>query len=306
MSERWLWTQKQDIGPSPRFSFAMTYDSERKKVVLFGGSTGPAELNDTWEWDGHIWTQIADMGPSNRWNVDMVYDSDRDRIVLFGGIGPHMADTWELNGAEWTQVADTGPAGRYGHAMAYHQRLRGVVLFGGSVPKLQPKDFVGDTWAWNGSEWTQIQDTGPLRTAHGMVYDNSRDCLVVFGGISRAANGIDLATLKDTWEFENEIWIERQEMGPGIRSNVAMTFIGARTVLFGGIDGSGKTLKYFNDTWEWDGMLWRERQNMGPPARCDHRIAYDSARDRVVLFGGGSIERKAIGDTWELQITATT
>jgi hypothetical protein len=42
--------------PSRRGSPAMVYDSERKKVVLYGGF-GPdrQELNDTWEWDGSRW-----------------------------------------------------------------------------------------------------------------------------------------------------------------------------------------------------------------------------------------------------------
>ena len=33
MVEVWLWTQKQDIGPSPREWHAMTYDSEKQKTL---------------------------------------------------------------------------------------------------------------------------------------------------------------------------------------------------------------------------------------------------------------------------------
>ena len=33
--ETWRWTQKQDIGPSPRVAFSMAYDSNAKKIVLF-------------------------------------------------------------------------------------------------------------------------------------------------------------------------------------------------------------------------------------------------------------------------------
>jgi hypothetical protein len=61
MSERWLWTQKEDIGPSPRYGHAMAYEAARQRVVLFGGSGGSsALLNDTWGWDGVAWTQVAD------------------------------------------------------------------------------------------------------------------------------------------------------------------------------------------------------------------------------------------------------
>jgi hypothetical protein len=34
---RMFWTQKQDIGPSGREVHRMTYDSNRQRVVLFGG-----------------------------------------------------------------------------------------------------------------------------------------------------------------------------------------------------------------------------------------------------------------------------
>jgi len=50
---RFLWTQKEDIGPSARFGHAMTYDSVRSRTVLFGGSLlvgGQVQsVNDTWE-----------------------------------------------------------------------------------------------------------------------------------------------------------------------------------------------------------------------------------------------------------------
>src|SRR5262249_14435672 len=44
------WTQVQNIGPAPRGGHALTFDSKRDAVVLFGG-TGPnaAFLGDTWE-----------------------------------------------------------------------------------------------------------------------------------------------------------------------------------------------------------------------------------------------------------------
>lgn len=53
------WTQRQDIGPSPRWGHQMAFDTRRSSVVLFGGlisATDPAEgepvnvlSGDTWE-----------------------------------------------------------------------------------------------------------------------------------------------------------------------------------------------------------------------------------------------------------------
>ena len=47
--------------PSVRWAGMMAYDSARKRVVLFGGTTTGFQsttLNDTWEYDGKDWTQI--------------------------------------------------------------------------------------------------------------------------------------------------------------------------------------------------------------------------------------------------------
>jgi hypothetical protein len=69
-----FWTQKQDIGPDKRTSHGLTYDSGRKRVVLFGGDPGGPPLADTWEWDGALWTQVGDTGPSAREGLVMAFD----------------------------------------------------------------------------------------------------------------------------------------------------------------------------------------------------------------------------------------
>src|SRR6516164_8396157 len=53
-----LWTQRQDIGPGTRLGHALVFDSDRHRVVLFGGSSKnegndpSALLADTWEHQG--------------------------------------------------------------------------------------------------------------------------------------------------------------------------------------------------------------------------------------------------------------
>src|SRR5262249_26612048 len=100
-----LWTQKQDIGPSPRSGHGLVFGG-------FGGGT--QVFNDTWSWDGENWTQLADIGPSARSLHAMAYDSERDRTVLFGGHADssEFGDTWEWDGDAWTQIEDTGPSAR--------------------------------------------------------------------------------------------------------------------------------------------------------------------------------------------------
>jgi hypothetical protein len=304
MSERWLWTQKEDIGPTSRVNAAMAYEAARQRVVLVGGRGNDGYFNDTWEWDGDAWTQVADMGPAPRRSCGMTYEESRQRLVLFGGevmrstqVNEPNGETWEWNGSEWTQVADIGPAPRYGCAMTYDTVRHRVVLFGGYSYLPQPTYF-DDTWEWDGTEWTQIADTGPSgRGLLPMVFDSSRECLVLFGGHS----GLPTGWRSDTWEWSEDTgWVERQDMGPQSISYPTMARTQERTVLHGFPSEATGAMQ----TWEWDGRLWTQRQDMGPSVRYGHALAYDSERDRVVLFGGYAFLPPGgyLSDTWELAI----
>src|ERR1051325_3927833 len=145
-TERWLWTQLSDIGPSGRFQHAMAYDEARDRAVLFGGRTAAppptneAKPSDTWEWDGESWVQVGDSGPAGRQEFAMAYDAKRKKIVLFGGWADQLVgDTWEWDGSLWTQVEDSGPPPATGHTMAYDRKHGYVLLYGNH-----------DTWSWDG------------------------------------------------------------------------------------------------------------------------------------------------------------
>ena len=312
-----LWTQKQDIGPSARSDVAMVFDDTKERVLLFGGAGGSATLfNDTWEWDGDNWTQFEDIGPASRSRHAMAFDRQRGRTVLFGGSSgsTSLNDTWEWDGESWTQVADTGPTARGGHAMAYDSTRGRVVLFGGDAGP----NFFGDTWAWDGTDWTQEADTGPPpRSGHGMDYDSVRDRIVLADGLTRSIAQVQVQVwhdggmwtsgywstetqqqvqtqfFGDTWEYDGHVWTRVADTGPEPRMGCGLVFNGTTSLLFGGKNDSAA----FKSTWEWDGKHWTQRQDIGPGARAFAAIAYDSQRQRTVLFGGAG--QTLFGDTWE-------
>jgi hypothetical protein len=177
-----------------------------------------------------------------------------------------------------------------------------VTLFGGGHTAANPES---DTWTWDGSDWQQVEDTGPsARTGHAMTYDRARAVAVLFGG-----NGADLKTsFGDTWEWDGALWKRVQDIGPSPATGAALVFRTSVSALFGGISAidnvTGRTL--FGLTWEWDGHHWTARQDIGVGARFRHAMTYDSVRGRVVLFGGLSVppdeqdaDSRLKGDTWE-------
>lgn len=75
---------------------------------------------------------------------------------------------------------------------------------------------------------------------------------------------------------------------PGERSGYSLSYDENRkvTVLFGGLDSSGKKL---DDTWEWSDGIWKRIDVTGPSARLNSTMAYDSEKKIVCLFGGFTI-----------------
>lgn len=81
-----------------------------------------------------------------------------------------------------------------------------------------------DTWEWDGENWTQYEDIGPVtRSWHGIAYDNKRQRTVLFGGSAGNLN------LNDTWEWDGENWTQVADSGPAARGGHAMAYDSLRS-----------------------------------------------------------------------------
>ena len=151
------WNKFKGAGPEGRQSFAMIYDSKRKKTVLYGGMGASPEKSfaDTWEFDGNHWALVSETGPGPRRSPGYTYDSKRGVMIIFGGnLDRMMNDTWSWNGKEWKKLADAGPPARAMGYMAYDKERDRIVMFGG---RLGWPDDVNDTWEWDGKQWKEIK-----------------------------------------------------------------------------------------------------------------------------------------------------
>ncbi len=214
VADTWEWDgtdwldRTPSTSPPARFYHAMAYDSARGRVVLFGGigELGFGLLGDTWEWDGASWIDVTPAtSPTARSGAALVYDEARGRIVLFGGDASDTNfsdETWEWDGTSWTLQSPTlRPPGRANHAAAYLAEARSVVVFGGAgagpggaaIP-------IGDTWAWDGTNWARLVPASPPqgRGVFGMTYDAARHEVVLFGGSDNQS------FLNDTWSLRFE------------------------------------------------------------------------------------------------------
>ncbi|MFH1109499.1 MAG: kelch repeat-containing protein [Planctomycetota bacterium] len=312
-----VWTPASPAtSPVARYGHAMAYDSRRGVTVLFGGGDNPNSpigLSDTWEWNGATWTQRTPVTtPPGRLYYAMAYDSARGVTVLFGGIAAIapgiVGDTWEWDGTNWAvRTPATSPSARYGHAMVFDSARGKIVLFGGSsVMPGGSGSPLGDTWEWNGTNWTQrAPATVPsVRYLHVMAYDNVRGVTVLFGGSATIMSFGAPSLLADTWEWNGTNWGARTPpAAPSARCWHTMAYgTQGTTVLFGGYTASGG-----GDTWQWNGTNWTQPTlPLSPPPRIISAMAYDSARGAMVLFGGALLagtSASLYNDTWELQDT---
>lgn len=99
--------QLTGLGPPPRTTHVMTYDSRRDRVVLFGGAGGGEGLGDTWEFDGMRWARVATDGPPPRGLNAMAYNAARGRaVLLYGGFARQPSnELWELGDSGWRRLA---------------------------------------------------------------------------------------------------------------------------------------------------------------------------------------------------------
>jgi len=106
-------------------------------------------------WDGSDWTeQFPSRSPPPEGLHGMAYDATRHEVVLFGGFGEccvfDHTGTWA--GTTWTNEHPMhSPPARLDEGMAYDAARRQVVIFGGSGAF---GDLLGDTWTWDGEDWT--------------------------------------------------------------------------------------------------------------------------------------------------------
>lgn len=282
--------------PERRDAVMDCHEATGSVLMLFGNNSG-GYLQDCWRLDGTSWSQVAGPLPPPRTAAAMVYDSVRQRLVLFGGTaqGGRLQDTWEWNGTSWSSpLLAVMPPARSGHAMAF-DRLRGVTVLSGGFVNGGILGMADDVWEWNGAVWQQRtppQSLGP-RALAVMAFDPVRQEVLLHGGSVPIATGT--LPRNDTWSWNGVQWQQQFPLTPPpfrFSARAVTDQRRARIVLQGG--GTDPF------AWEWDGAQWNIVLQASPSGRSDHVMAFDSAAQRVVLWGGllGVGGSTFLDDTW--------
>ena len=307
------WTDVTPVSgnlPTPRWGQTMAFDPIRRKVILFGGQDDNGTyLSDTWEWDtiAKTWTNVTPgNSPVPRRGANITYDPANDRMLLVNGVDANKfyneTWSWSLTGRTWTKLTTTSSSsagrtfiGRAYAGVTYNTSTNRLTMFGGvgfPAGEYYTVSDQNDIWELRGTVWTDItpaSNNPPARGWTGFSYDAANGRIVMFGGWHLSSPA---ASYGDTWVFQNGAWslIVPQGAGPLIRDSFGQVYDPARqkVVVFGG---------YLSDVIELTGNTWSSASiTTWPPSQDQHAMAYDSDRDVVFLYGGGSPE------TWELTV----
>ena len=198
----------------------------------------------------------------------------------------------------WRNLNVTSPPSVGWAAAAYDPVADVVIMFGG----IGGNGVSGETWSWDGSEWTQLSPTTSpsARFTHGMAYSPFLGRIVLFGGLDRqfAETG-----LSDTWQWNGTNWIEmmptQSPPGRGVHRNMAYDPSSGDIVLFGG--GQQPSVPTLGDAWVYDGITWTPiAPDPLPSARVAACMGTDTSMSRVLMYGGGQWQNPYEGDTWSI------
>jgi hypothetical protein len=240
----------------------------------------------------------------------LAYNTSSNRATLFGGIGFgfDMNDLWELQGNTWVDVTPAGtlPPTRCCTSMAYEPANGRMVFYGGWNHAGQFSYI--DTWAWNGSSWTQLPNGPTARDSHVMVWDPNRGLSMVFGGFSADVREL----VGNVWAgpFNDVRWPPADDEHSIAYDPLAVS--GHRRIfLYGG--GSSHVWETFhfgnnNGTLTWRFPWLFVPGNVSPGDRIGHAMVWETPRNRALLFGGrqrldGVLGTTVYGDTWSFTRT---
>ncbi len=276
-------------------------------------------------------------GPGTRSQSSAVYDPSTNQMFVFGGqhapTSTDFSDTWIVQNVipsststfqnlQWMRAAISGkgPSLRFGHTAVYNQASNRMIVFGGGTGF--PGPCVNDLWVVTHLNsqgglpaWKQYVATGtlpPVREGHTAVYDSTKNKMIIFGGTDCSGKYYnDLWILNDAdGSSTTPSWTQVTPVGTGPSARSQATAIydsvnNVMTVFGGGISSS----TVYGDVWTLtnaNGLTgtptWTQLSPTGtaPAARQGHSAIYDSANNRMTIYGGGNNKGKVVNDGWIL------
>ncbi|HEY8170904.1 MAG TPA: kelch repeat-containing protein [Candidatus Limnocylindria bacterium] len=297
------WSRLEAAGPAEREDHSWTVDPDGTFAYLFGGRDGGTALADLWAYDlaSDAWTELAPpSGPSSRFGHEAAWIDGVGLVIFAGQSGAtFFNDLWayDADANTWAQLPSDGaqPVARYGSCSAVGQDGRlwishGFTSDGTRFADTRAYDFTAGSW----TDETPSGEHPVERCLHACWWTD-RGELTLYAGQTTG-----VAALGDRWALGEDGWTRFAGALPPERNLPAHARLDGTTIVFG---GRGLDLAFRSDVWLLgDGAedaVMLTPAGAAPEPRAGAALVVDSARDRVLLFGGRA-EDGAFADTWAL------
>ena len=152
-----------------------------------------------------------------------------------------------------------------------------------------------DIWEWNGTAWTQSPISVTTGVANGIAFDEKGAATYLLTRLEGSGY------LMDAWNGTS-LTRKMSAVPDCVFQPVAISVAQGNLLSTAYCDAAGAM-----QTWRFDGTSWTRLTGTQPAGpRINFTMSYDRDRDRVVLFGGESLQGVPFGDTWELDGTNWT
>ncbi|CAN0464333.1 unnamed protein product, partial [Phaeothamnion confervicola] len=139
--------------PAPRHREEVTFDSNRKSWIVYGGvepklrggQTFPTDVN---EWSGSSWNKYSSSGPATGpYNIIMLYNASEKNTVFISS--DTIQSVWKWDGKEWKSAGKNATALREIEA-CYDPHQKRVLIYGNinrpGVPEYGLWEFKANTF----------------------------------------------------------------------------------------------------------------------------------------------------------------
>ena len=268
------WRKRTSVhSPGARSSPLLAYDSRLGVTIMYGGGSDAAG-SDLWAWDGYDWSNITPTDEPAMAST-VAYDPAHDLLAIYDGT---TTSTWD--GVHWTAYVQPAPVPN-----------RGAMVFDPEGPRLILFDADGNTFAWSGTQWSQLTTPAHPTARAEPVLTRTANHVLLQGGSSTGP-------LNDTWLWSGTAWtLLAPPAWPTPRHSPSSAYDIARdrVVVFGG--GTGSPL---NDTWEYDGSTWAQRfPNLAPAERNFASAAFAPWTGTLLLWGGQTLASDQDSYEWD-------
>jgi hypothetical protein len=131
------------------------------------------------------------------------------------------------------------------------------------------------------------------RIDYALDYYPPSKALVMHGGWGAAGKWTPLSEM---WKLDASGWQQMDSQGAPAFSHHSMVFDSSRQVLV--ICGQPEMMNSANEIWEYSNNAWSKTYSLPGTDFGDAELAYDTARERIVLYRGAFDGRV---ETWELE-----